>query len=163
MLDKAIAQLERAGKIRAQKAGLAQVEALLREAMLDVGEAKKITHLATRATYLLAYMAMLKAGRALLLFKGYVPDDGGQHKTVVGVTSIILGEKYRDLTMHFETMRRKRNDLTYEAGVLLSNSEAEEAFLDAIALIKKILSEVKSQNPQLELKFDLDVEVRGNL
>ncbi len=158
MLDKTIARLEKDGKLRKQPAGLVQVEALLREALLDLGEAKKITHLASRATYLLAYIAMLKAGRALLLLKGYVPDDGAQHKTVVDVTSIILGEKYLNLTRQFETMRRKRNELTYEAGVLLSKSESEKAFLDSIALIKKILSEVKSQNPQLELKFDLDME-----
>ena len=158
MLDKTISKLEKEGKIRKQESGLVQVEALLKESILDLGEAKKITHLATRATYLLAYMAMLKAGRALLLLKGYVPDDGAQHKTVVDVTSIILGEKYQNLTKQFETMRRKRNELTYEAGVLLSKSESEKAFLDAIALIKKILSEVKSQNPQLELKFDLDIE-----
>lgn len=158
MLDKTIVKLEKEGKIRKQKAGIVQVEALLKEAILDLGEAKKITQLASRATYLLAYMAMLKAGRALLLFKGYVPDDGAQHKTVVDVTSIILGDKYRNLTEQFETMRRKRNEITYEAGILLTKSEAEKAFLDAIALIKKILSEVKSQNPQLELKFDLDAE-----
>jgi len=156
MLDKTIAKLEKEGRIRKQASGLVQVEALLKEALLDLGEAKKITHLANRATYLLAYMAMLKAGRALLLLKGYVPDDGGQHKTVVDVTSIILGEKYQNLTKQFETMRRKRNELTYEAGILLSKSESEKALSDAIALIKKILSEVKSQNPQLELKFDLD-------
>ena len=158
MLDKTIVKLEKEGKIRKQKAGIVQVEALLKEAILDLGEAKKITQLASRATYLLAYMAMLKAGRALLLFKGYVPDDGAQHKTVVDVTRIILGDKYRNLTEQFETMRRKRNEITYEAGILLTKSEAEKAFLDAIALIKKILSEVKSQNPQLELKFDLDAE-----
>lgn len=158
MLDKTIVKLEKEGKIRKQKAGIVQVEALLKEAILDLGEAKKIIQLASRATYLLAYMAMLKAGRALLLFKGYVPDDGAQHKTVVDVTSIILGDKYRNLTEQFETMRRKRNEITYEAGILLTKSEAEKAFLDAIALIKKILSEVKSQNPQLELKFDLDAE-----
>ena len=158
MFYKAISRLEKEGKIRKQEAGLVQVEALLKEALLDLGEAKKITHLANRATYLLAYMAMLKAGRALLLLKGYVPDDGAQHKTVVDVTSIILGEKYRNLTKQFETMRRKRNELTYGAGVLLSKSESEKAFIDAIALIKKILSEVKSQNPQLELKFNLDIE-----
>ena len=158
MLDKTIVKLEKEGKIRKQKAGIVQVEALLKEAILDLGEAKKITQLASRATYLLAYMGMLKAGRALLLFKGYVPDDGAQHKTVVEVTSIILGDKYRNLTEQFETMRRKRNEITYEAGILLTKSEAEKAFLDAIALIKKILSEVNSQNPQLELKFDLDAE-----
>ena len=158
MLNKAIVKLEKEGKIRKQKAGIVQVEALLKEAILDLGEAKKITQLASRATYLLAYIAMLKAGRALLLLKGYVPDDGAQHKTVVEVTGLILGDKYRNLTEQFETMRRKRNEITYEAGILLTKSEAEKAFLDSIALIKKILNEVKSQNPQLELKFDLDAE-----
>lgn len=155
MINKTISKLEKEGKIRKQKAGIVQIEALLKEAILDLKEAKKITHLAERATYLLAYIAMLKAGRALLLLYGYVPDDGAQHKTVVEITSVILGEKYKSLTRQFETMRRKRNEITYEAGVLLSKSEAEKAFLDAIDLIKKILTEVKLQNPQLELKFDL--------
>jgi hypothetical protein len=50
-------------------------------------------------------------------------------------------------------MRRKRNDMTYGAAALLSPSEAEEALSDAILLVKKILSEAKSRNPQLELEF----------
>ncbi len=132
-----------------------QVEALLKEAVLDLEEAKRISSLAERATYLLAYNGMLKAGRALLLLRGYVPDDGAQHKTVVEMTATILGDKYRNLTEQFETMRRKRNDLTYEAGTLLSKSEAQKAFSDAIELVKRILTEVKAQNPQLDLELDL--------
>lgn len=124
--------------------------------MLDLREIKKIVHLAERATYLLAYTAMLKAGRALLLLNGYVPDDGAQHKTVVEVTSTILGNEYKLLMGQFEIMRRKRNEITYEAGVLLSKSEAEKAFKDALELVKKISALVKSANPQLELKFNLD-------
>jgi len=156
VLDKLTKKLEKAGKIRKQRAGFVQIEALLKEAVLDLEEAKKIAHLAERATYLLAYNAMLKAGRALLLLKGYVPDDGAQHKTVVEMTSAILGDPYRELTEKFETMRRKRNEMTYESGTLLSKSEAQKAFSDAISLVKKILAEVKSQNPQLKLKFDLN-------
>ena len=156
MLDKLIKKLEKAGKIRKLKAGFVQIEALLKEAVLDLEEAKKIAHLAERATYLLAYNAMLKAGRALMLLKGYVPDDGAQHKTVVEMTSAILGDLYRDLTENFETMRRKRNEMTYESGTLLSMSEAQKAFSDAIALVKKIFTEAKAQNPQLELKFQLN-------
>ncbi len=156
MLDKLIKKLEKAGKIRKQKAGFVQIEALLKEAVLDLEEAKKIAHLAERATYLLAYNAMLKAGRALMLLKGYVPDDGAQHKTVVEMTSAILGDPYRELTEKFETMRRKRNEMTYESGTLLSKSEAQKAFPDAIALVKKIFTEAKAQNPQLELKFQLN-------
>jgi uncharacterized protein (UPF0332 family) len=156
VLDKLTKKLERAGKIKKQKAGFVQIEALLKEAVLDLEEAKKIAHLAERATYLLAYNAMLKAGRALMLLKGYVPDDGAQHKTVVEMTSAILGDPYRELTEKFETMRRKRNEMTYESGALLSKSEAQKAFSDAIALVKKIFTEAKAQNPQLELKFQLN-------
>jgi uncharacterized protein (UPF0332 family) len=155
VLDKLIRKLEKAGKLRKQKVGFVQIEALLKEATLDLEEAKKIAHLAERATYLLAYNAMLKAGRALMLLKGYVPDDGAQHKTVVEMTSAILGDSYRELTEKFETMRRKRNEMTYESGTLLSKSESQKAFSDAIALVKKIFNEAKAQNPQLELKFQL--------
>lgn len=152
---KIIERLQKQGKLRKQKSGIIQVEALLKEAMLDLKEAKKILNLAERATYLMAYTAMLKAGRALLLLRGYVPDDGAQHKTVVEGTSEILGNKYKHLTLQFERMRRKRNEITYEAGFLLSKSETEKAFKDAIILVKEIFSETKSVNPQLELKLDL--------
>ena len=148
-------RLERERRVRKQKAGLVQVEALLREAILDLEEAKRISAVAERGTYLLAYNGMLKAGRALLLLRGYVPDDGGQHKTVVEMTAAILGAKYKSLTEQFETMRRKRNDLTYEAGTLLSKSEVQKAFSDAIELVRRILTEVKAENPQLDLKLDL--------
>jgi hypothetical protein len=56
----------------------------------------------------------------------------------------------------FESMRRKRNALTYEAGVLLSKSEVEKAFKDALTLVEKILKEIESASPQLRLKFDLN-------
>jgi uncharacterized protein (UPF0332 family) len=155
VLSKLLKKLETEGKIRKQKAGFVQIEALLKEAILDLKETEKILHLAERATYLLAYNAMLKAGRALMLLQGYVPDDGAQHKTVVEMTSAILGDQFKDLTEQFETMRRKRNEMTYEAGTLLSRSEAEKAFSDAIAVVKKILSDLKSQNPRMELNFEL--------
>ena len=154
-MDKLIKKLEREGKIKKQKVGIVQIEALLKQAVLDLEEAKKILNIAERATYILAYMAMLKAGRALLLLKGYIPSDGSQHKTVVEMTSVILGNEYRDLTGQFETMRRKRNELTYGAGVLLSVSDTKEAFSDAIALVQKVLEQVKSQNPQMKLNFKL--------
>ena len=72
-----------------------------------------------------------------MLLKGYVPHDGAQHKTVVEMTSAILGDSYRDLTGQFETMRRKRNIMTYEAGTLLSKSESQRAFSDAIELVQE--------------------------
>jgi hypothetical protein len=64
MPDRLIKRFEKAGKIRKQRAGVVQIEALLKEATLDLEEAKRIVNLSDRATYLLAYNAMLKAGRS---------------------------------------------------------------------------------------------------
>ena len=133
--------------------GIVQIEALLKESIIDLEESKKTLHIADRATYIMAYTAMLKAGRALLLLKGYRPTDGAQHKTVVEMTGAILGDKYTSLISHFETMRRKRNELTYEAGALLSGSESKQALDDATLLVKNILKEAKSRNPQLEMNL----------
>ena len=102
-MDKLIRKLEKEGKLKKQKAGIVQIETLLNQAILDLKEAKKISNIAERATYILAYMAMLKAGRALLTL-----------------------------------------------------SDAKHAFQDAISLVQRILKEVKSQNPQLELNFKLE-------
>ena len=153
MVDDFAKKLEKEGKLATQKVGIVQIEAFLKEAIIDLEESKKTLHIADRATYIMAYIAMLKAGRALLLLKGYRPTDGAQHKTVVEMTSAILGEKYTDLVSHFETMRRKRNELTYDAGTLLSGSESKQALDDATELVGNILKEAKSRNPQLELNL----------
>jgi len=155
MSEEVIKRLEKQGKLKKQKAGFVQIEGLLKTSLSDLHEAKVTVAVANTATYVLAYMAMLKAGRALLLWKGYVPDDGAQHKTVVEVTGAILGNSYSELVDRFEMMRRKRNELTYEIAKPLSKSEAEKAFSDAIELVKSILKEVKAKNPQMELDFDL--------
>ena len=153
MIEDLIKKLEKEGKLAAQKVGIVQIEALLKESIIDLEESKKTLQIADRATYIMAYTAMLKAGRALLLLKGYRPTDGAQHKTVVEMTGAILGDKYTSLISHFETMRRKRNELTYEAGTLLSGSESKQALDDATLLVKNILKEAKSRNPRLDLEL----------
>ena len=143
MIEDLIKKLAKEGKLAAQKVGIVQIEALIKESIIDLDESKKTLHIAYRATNIMAYTAMLKAGRALLLLKGYRPTDGAQHKTVVEMTGAILGDKYTILVSHFETMRRKRNELTYEAGTLLSGSESKQALNDATLLVRNILKEVK--------------------
>jgi uncharacterized protein (UPF0332 family) len=152
-VKKLILLREKEGKLRKQVAGLTQVEALLRQAVMDLEESKKIVNIAGRAAYIMAYMAMLKAGRALLLEQGYVPVDGAQHRTVVEITGAILAPSYTDITAHFEVMRRKRNEATYEAGALISFRDSQAAFSDAAELIRGIINRVKEHNPQHYFEF----------
>lgn len=141
------------GKLRKQSAGFVQIEDFLKEALVDLSEAKKTFKVSKRGAYLLAYNAMLKAGRGLMLLEGYVPDNGGQHKTVIEVCGLILGEQFNIAVRKFDNMRRKRNELTYEAGVLLSDRDTESALNETRLLILGIFKEVKSRNPQFELEL----------
>lgn len=49
----------------------------------------------------------------------------------------------------------KQGKLKKQKGTLLSKGESKKAFSDAISLVQEILKEVKSKNPQLELKFEI--------
>ncbi len=60
MLDRLIKRFEKAGKIRKQKAGIVQMEALLKEAILDLEEAKRIVNIAERATYEVKHFSLDK-------------------------------------------------------------------------------------------------------
>ncbi|MBU1863124.1 MAG: hypothetical protein KKH94_05640, partial [Candidatus Omnitrophica bacterium] len=74
MLEQKAEEYVNVGKLKKEAAALGQIEGLLREAVIDLDEAQKTQEIAAhRATFFLAYMAMLRAGRALLLLNGYRP------------------------------------------------------------------------------------------
>jgi len=64
MPDKLIKRFEKAGKIRKQKAGIVQIKALLREAVLDLEEAKRIVNVYES-------IVRMKIGRLNSKFKGW--------------------------------------------------------------------------------------------
>ncbi len=96
---------------------------------------------------------MLHAGRALLLIKGYRPNNGYQHKTVVDFAAIVLGSEFKTLTQHFEKMRRKRNIFIYELSISISETEVENALKSAATFIQAIRDIIEKGNPQHTFKF----------
>ena len=106
-----------------------------------------------RAAYLFAYTAMLKIGHALLFLNGYRPKGMGQHATVIEVADALLGKGFSSLTDQFDRMRRKRNLLMYDVGVLLSHAEAEQAFETAQTYLDKVRDVMEKQDSQLRFDF----------
>jgi uncharacterized protein (UPF0332 family) len=96
---------------------------------------------------------MLRAGRAFMLFKGFRPVDGYQHKTVVEFMAQCLGEEYKSIAERFDRMRRKRNIFTYEIDISISYTEAEGAFDTATKFVNLIKVIIKEENPQEHFKF----------
>ena len=140
MFDKLIQKLKKQGKIKKQKAGIVQIEALLKEAILDLREAKKISHIAERATYLLAYMAMLKASFELGKRQDLEPDlkdfDIKDPQSVVKAIRASIKDKAKE---HFKlillnTRHKVSRISTVSIGTLNSNLvHPREVFKEAIS------------------------------
>ncbi len=141
------------GLIKKQELNFDQIKNLLQRAKKDLVVAKHNLVFDEEVAYNYAYLAMLRCGRALMFLHGYRPADGQQHRTVIEFTDIILGKEYKSLINKFDTMRRKRNQFTYEPLLPISKVEAENALKTAGEFVTKIVTLVKKENPQMELNI----------
>lgn len=148
-------QLQDSGRLETIRIERAQVVKLVQGAYQDLKEARITFPVSDRAAYLFAYTAMLKIGRSLLFLKGYRPKGLGQHSTVIEVADFLLGKGFSSLTDQFDRMRKKRNLLMYDVGVLISHAETEESFKTAEKYLDKIREFMEKQDPQLRFSFPL--------
>lgn len=141
------------GRLKQQRVNLRQIEKQLFRAAKDLETARLLLAKDPEWAATIAYHAMLRAGRALLFSRGYLPADGGQHLTVVELTHHLLGKEYVDLVDRFERMRRKRNLFFYESDPFGTRTEAENALKAASGLVRVIREIIRKENPQLHFEF----------
>jgi len=142
------------GLLKPQRVNFKQIEKQIIRGKKDLKLAEKVLDDEPEWGATIAYQAMLRAGRALLFSKGYLPTDGGQHKTVVELTHEILGREYSLLIEKFEKMRRRRNVFFYESDVFGTTTDAENALKAASELIHIIEEMIRKENPQLHFDFN---------
>jgi len=75
-----------------------------------------------------SYNAMLTAGRALMLHKGYRPSSTEGHLAVVQFLAATVGIKLSDrMIMVMNGMRKRRHRIVYEEMDIISSDESEQA------------------------------------
>ena len=141
------------GLIKEQKPDFKSAEKLILRARKDIKAAEATLNIDEGIAYSVAYLAMLRAGRALMLLKGYRPVDGYQHKTVVEFMAHCLGKEFVSIVEQFDNMRRKRNVFTYDVDITISKIEAANALgtaMEFVAIIEKV---IKDEHPQIKFGF----------
>jgi len=146
-------KLEQKNLIESIQVNTKQVTSNLSRAKKDLKTAKTTLDVDEEWTYTICYHAMLRAGRALMLGRGYRPKGKDQHKTVVTFCSIVLGTNYKTLTNKFDRMRRKRHHFIYEPDRPIPYSEAKQSIKDTEKLVDKIIEIIKQSNPQTTLEL----------
>lgn len=148
-----VAKAIKQGLIKEQEINFNSIQKMISRSYEEIRAAKANMKIDQGVAFTVAYTAMLHAGRALMLFKGYRPSDGYQHKTVVDFTANLLGEKYKTITQRFDSMRRKRNIFTYEVSISFSETEVNSALKSAESFIQTVRDTIESEDPQHKFKF----------
>lgn len=144
--------LER-GLLKEQEVSFDSIEKYILRAEKEIKAAEANLAIDEGVAYTTAYSAMLHAGRALMLLKGFRPSDGNQHKTVVEFAGFILGKEFKTLVQHFDKIRKKRNIFIYEVNISFSDTEVINAIKKAAELVGIIKAAIKKANPQKKFKF----------
>ena len=139
--------------IKEQSSNFQGIETIIARAHEEIRIAQANISIDEGTSFTIAYTSMLHAGRALMLAKGYRPNNGYQHKTVVDFTAMVLGTKFKTLTQHFDKMRRKRNLFIYELSISISETEVNNALKSAATFIAAIKNIIEKENPQFKFKF----------
>ena len=141
------------GLLKRQRANFKQIEVQVIRAKKDVQTAQLVLKKDPEWAATIAYHAMLRMGRALLFAKGYLPADGGQHRTVVELTGTLLDTRDALLVEKFERMRRRRNLFFYESDPFGTLTDAEHALETASQLIHLLEAAIQREHPQLHFEF----------
>ncbi len=148
MKDKIPQWLEK-GEIKKEKIHPKDICKLLHRALKDIKAAKDNLDSNEELSYMAAYLAVLRAGRALMFAQGYRPSGNAHHKLTFEFSDLILGKDFSLLVNKIDDMRKKRNQFTYDVEYIdsISEDEAKSSISDAHDFIIAIINFIKNHWP----------------
>ena len=136
---------ERAETRRTSKAEIddlrSAVDRNLRDADIDALSADNRFGLAYEAALLLAKMAIACAGYRI---KGH-----DAHQTTFAALPLVLGPSVQPTASYFDRCRRKRNEISYDAADVVTDTEVEEILAKAEGFQQTIETWIAENHPQL--------------
>ena len=137
--------------IKKQRPDFKQIEYQLKRALRDLKTAESNLSIDSTWAFAIAYHAMIRASKALMFSRGYLPTTKQSHKTIVEFTKLIVGKSYENLVNRFNRMRRQRHDFIYNSKNHITSNEAKSSIKTAKQLIEEIIILVKRENPETDL------------
>lgn len=144
-------ELRERGLVEEIRPDFRQVSVLLARATKDMATARANVTIDKEWAYIIAYQAMVRAAKAVVMAEGWRVRGREQARTFVTLMGELLGEEGRALVNGFDRMRRRRQDFMEEPQTLIPRYEVEGALRDAQVLIERLTELAREKNPQLAL------------
>ena len=97
----------------------------------------------------LTYEAALLLARMAALCAGYRPKGLGAHETTFLTLELTLGPSAARMGKYLNKCRRKRNELSYEAAGIATDSEADELTREVTRLRSSVEAWISEKHPPL--------------
>ena len=137
--------------IKKQRPDFKQITHQLQRSLKDLKTAEANLKIDLTWSFAIAYHSMIRASRALMYSKGFLPTIKHSHKTIIRFTKLILGDEYDNIIIRFNRMRRQRHDFIYDSKNYITYQEAKSSLETAKKLIDKIIVLVNQESPQKHL------------
>lgn len=137
--------------IKKEKPDFKQIAYQLKRAQKDLKTVEANLSIDLTWAFAITYHAMMRASKALMYSKGYLPTAKRSHKTIVELTKLILGSEYESIIGRFSRMRRRRHDFIYDSKNHITPHEAKTSIETAKKLIDEIVILVRNENTEKDL------------
>jgi uncharacterized protein (UPF0332 family) len=125
---------------------LSNIRALIARDLADAA----IPTLSPDRRFATAYNAALQCGTMAIACSGYrVSARAGHHAVTFEAAQLAIGSSVTDLTDYFDTCRRKRNTIDYQASSVATETEAEELLRKAVEFLSLVETWIKANHPLL--------------
>lgn len=92
--------------IKKQKPDFKQIKHQLQRSKKDLRTAESNLTIDLTWAFAIAYHAMIRASKALMFSKGFLPTANRSHKTIIEFATLNLSSEYENLISRFNRMRR---------------------------------------------------------
>lgn len=114
------------GTVQPHKTSTKEIEGLRQLVARDLADAA-VEGLSADRRFATAYNAVLQLSKMAIACDGYRVTSGlGHHQKSFEAVKAALGKTGEPLADYFETCRRKRNHIDYDASEVVTETEAEE-------------------------------------
>lgn len=112
--------------VQPHKTSVKEIKRLRQLVARDLADAA-IEELSADRRFATAYNAVLQLSKMAIACAGYRVSSGtGHHQKTFEAVKTALGKPSEPLADYFETCRRKRNHIDYDASEVVTDTEAEE-------------------------------------
>jgi uncharacterized protein (UPF0332 family) len=138
------------GTVRPHKTSAKEIEGLRQLVARDLADAA-IEGLSADRRFATAYNAVLQLSKTAIACDGYrVASGPGHHQKSFEAVKTALGKASEPLADYFETCRRKRNYIDYDASEVVTETEVEEILEKAREFHELVEEWITKRHPSLK-------------